>query len=63
MPKVKPVRLTMLTKAQWDAMTPQAQWDLVQSLAFEVESIEAERFDHPVESIDDEDMTWETAAR
>ncbi len=33
----------MLTKAQWDALTPQQQFDLYQSLAFEVEIAEAER--------------------
>lgn len=32
----------MLTKAQWDAMTPQAQWDYVQSLMADVEAREAE---------------------
>ena len=31
----------MLTKAQWDAMTPQAQWDYVQSLMADVEAQEA----------------------
>ncbi len=31
----------MLTKAQWDAMTPQAQWDLAQSLMADVEAHEA----------------------
>lgn len=31
----------MLTKAQWDEMTPQAQWDFVQSLMADVEANEA----------------------
>ena len=38
----------MLTKAQWDAMSPQQQWDFVQSLMVEVEAIESARFDVPL---------------
>lgn len=33
----------MLTKSQWDTLSPQQQYDLYQSLAFEVEMAEAER--------------------
>lgn len=35
----------MLTREQWNAMTPQAQWDLVLSLMDEVAAIEAAKFD------------------
>lgn len=31
----------MLTKTEWDAMTPQAQWDFAQSLMADVEAQEA----------------------
>lgn len=48
----------MLTKAQWDAMTAQAQWDFVQSLMADVEAAEAAAFDPPTVGDDDEDMTY-----
>lgn len=47
----------MLTKAQWDKLSPQQQYDLYQSLAFEVESAEAERFDPPDESAQAKGLT------
>jgi len=46
----------MLTREQWDAMTDQQQFDLYQSLAFEVERAEAERYDGDP---DDEVMTYD----
>ena len=50
----------MLSKAQWDELSSQAKFDLYQSLAFEVETAESERFDEPEPALvgDDEDMTY-----
>lgn len=48
----------MLTKAQWDGMTAQAQWDFVQSLMADVEAVEAAAYDPPAVIDDDEDMTY-----
>lgn len=46
----------MITKAEWEQMTPQAQWDLFQSLMVQVAEIEATRYDGDP---DDELMTYE----
>lgn len=53
----------MITKAEWEQMTPQAQWDLFQMMQAEIaaldESVDDDGATERVPVIDDEDMTYE----
>ena len=47
----------MITKAEWEQMTPQAQWDLFQMMQAEIAALDESVDAQPV--IDDEDMTYD----